>query len=429
MGKAMAARADRQPNYNESARFLHGYCAKHDKDYVMWAMDYASLCLLGGNYDAARAELLDCYKDITGHEDKDKENVAAISDERAKLFKGEPFERAMLCSYLGLIYYMEGDYGNARVFFTQVDMQNATKADNMKDYRHDFQLGHYWLGRTYLKLGQEDNARIAFTKASQRVPISGEDGECKNLCAASTRQREKRMQLEEQSYKEITASKQPVAGAVNMAACPSEAELPAAAKEAKGQNPVELSAANPAQFFSVDYQKEVNLVLFIEIGTSPIKYLTGPEGCLNAIARSGYAERKVTVYLDGHKAGSGVQLVDMYRQGRTRGSGAREKDQIAKGLSKAVLKQLPYAGMVAGLWPVSADDRYWHLLPGEVHVYAAKVKPGVYTVNLQCLDPNSYLLPRYSLTTYSVPVKEGQENIYILHTKPEADNVYVEAKK
>ncbi len=60
---------------------------------------------------------------------------------------------------------------------------------------------------------------------------------------------------------------------------------------------------------------------------------------------------------------------------------------------------------------------------------AAKVKPGTYTISLQCLDSNGYLLPRYRLTRYHIPVLEGQENIYFLHTLPEADNQYVPTQK
>ncbi|MDK1032819.1 MAG: hypothetical protein QGD94_12485, partial [Planctomycetia bacterium] len=61
---------------------------------------------------------------------------------------------------------------------------------------------------------------------------------------------------------------------------------------------------------------------------------------------------------------------------------------------------------------------------GEVHVFAAKVEPGIYTVGLDCFDVNGYLLPRYRLTRYFIPVKAGKENIYFLHTKYNADNTY-----
>lgn len=429
LAKAMSARGDRQPAYNESARFLHGYCDKHDKDYVMWGMDYASLCLMNGSYDAAKAELLKCYQDIATRQDTDKETAAAMSNECLKIFKGEPFERAMLCCYLGLMYYMEGDFNNARIFFAQADMQDATTLENMKDYRHDFQLAHYWLGRTYLKLGQEDNARIAFAKASQRIPRKNEDAEAKGLRGAQAKNRDARLRLEPQSYKLAREGKPPVEGAADMTASPVEAELPAAQKEAQGENPVQLAAKDVAQFLSSDFQKEVNLILVIETGVSPTKYLTGESGCLSAIIRGAYEERKVVAYLDGHKAGAAVPLIDLFHQADTRGTGEKEKAQMAKGVTKAILNQLPYVSSVSSYWDVRADGRYWSLMPGDIHVFAAKVKPGTYTLNLQCLDSNNCLLPRYSLTRYYLPVKDGQENIYLLHTKPEADNRYVPANK
>ncbi len=115
--KALSARVDNQPTYNDSARFVKtAYMDKHDKDYVMWSMEYASLCLMGGNYDAARDELLRCYDDIQKRQDTDAETAAALSNEAMKVFKGEPFERAMLCTYLGILFYLDGDYNNARIF-------------------------------------------------------------------------------------------------------------------------------------------------------------------------------------------------------------------------------------------------------------------------------------------------------------------------
>jgi hypothetical protein len=83
---------------------------------------------------------------------------------------------------------------------------------------------------------------------------------------------------------------------------------------------------------------------------------------------------------------------------------------------------------VASIWDVRADERYWHLMPGEVHVFAAKVRPGAYTINVQCFDSSGFLLPRYRLTRYFVPVADGQDSVHLLHIQPEADNVY-EPKK
>jgi len=421
--QAMYARQDRQPNVNESAQFIHKYCAAHDRDYVMWAMDYASLCLLGGNYDMARAELLKAHADINKAEDKGKETAAALSNESLKLFKGEPYERAMLCCYLGLLHYMDGDYNNARIFFAQADLHDATTEDDMKDYRNDFALAHYWLGRAFLHLDQPDNARVAFTKASVHVPRKNEQSEWESLCKAQARQREKRMRLEKKSYAEATDEK--VAGAADMSNCCPEADLPAQLGDGGGNpSPVIACAQSPREFFSVDYQKEVNLLLFIETGAGPVKYLVGENGCLDAIRRGAYEERRVVVYLDDHKVGPAIRLVDMFHQADTRGTSEKDRAQLAKGITQGVLRRLPYVGSVAAMWDVRADHRFWHLLPGEVHVLAARVRPGRYNLTVQCLDANGNLLPRNRLTHYCVPVLDGRENVYILHTHPEADNQF-----
>jgi tetratricopeptide (TPR) repeat protein len=428
--KALSARVDPQPTYNASARFVETtYMKPHDKDYVMWSMEYCSLCLMGGNYDAAKAELMQCYDDIQKRQDTDKEKAAAASNEALKLFKGEPFERAMICSYLGILYYMDGDYNNARIFCTRADMEDATTEEDMKDFRHDFGLAHYWLGRAYLQLDQEDNARIAFTKASQHVPRKNEDKELAEFRKAQAKVRTDRIRLEKESYKRATTAKPPVAGAVDMSNCVPESELPAARPGVEaGENGVILAADSPQQFFTVDYQKQVNLILMIEIGAAPIKYLIGENGYMDAIIRAPYEERKVVVYLNGQKAGPALPLADLFQQADTRGTSEKDRLQITKGVTKSVLTRMPYVGDAFAYWDVRADDRSWKLMPGEVHVFAAKVQPGLYTLNVQCLDSNNCLLPRYSLTQYYVPVMDGKENIVFIHTKPEADNIYVAPK-
>ncbi len=432
MSKALSSRVDPHADFNSSASFLRKYVDKYDADYVMWAMDYSSLCMMGGNYDAAKKELLKCFGDISKRQDKKKETAAALSAESLKVFKGEPFERAMLCTYLGMLHYMEGDYNNARIFFRQADLADDRSANNMKAYRNDFRLAHFWLGRTFMKLGKPDDARIFFERANQRIPRKGEDREAKAYRRSHERARKKRCRLEKKSFQIATKGKQPVAGAIEMSGCLAAAEMPEVVEAAAvgcEEDPVLLKADTMQQFCSTDFQKEVNLVLVIESGQGPIKTLVGENQCIDKIVRAPYPERETMVYLSGHKAGKAYRMLDMFHQADTRGTTEKDTAQIVKGITQSILRRLPYIGYVAAYWNVQADWRYWRLLPGEVHVYAAKVQPGNYTVQVQSMDANNRLLPRYSLTRYHVPVRAGEENVYLLHTTAEADNTYVAATK
>ncbi len=430
LAQAMNARNDPKPAYRDSAVFLRTYTTAHDKDYVMWSMDYISLCLLNGDFDAARVEMLKCYDDIQRKQDTDKETAAALSNEAAKLFKGEPFERAMLCTYLGMVHYMMGDYNNARIFASRADMEDATTEEDMKDFRHDFGAAHYWLGRAFMKMGNTDNARIAFQKAGQHIARANETDETRRLQEAQNKARSQRTELEKESYRLATTAKPPVAGACDMSTCPVNAQLPAVLPDAPAkENPVLRTAASPEEFFTVDYQNDVNLLIMVEVGPSPIKYLIGENGYMDAIMRAPYDERGVVVYVDGHKAGPAFPLVDIFHQADTRGTSEKDKAQTAKGISQAVLRRMPYIGYAAAYWDVRADSRYWALMPGEVHMFAAKVKPGRYTIRLECLDSNGYLLPRHRLTRYYVPVTEGKESIYLMNPRYEADNQYVAPKQ
>jgi tetratricopeptide (TPR) repeat protein len=415
MSKAMSARVDSAPTYNDSALFLQEKLVKQDCDYVMWSMDYSSLCLMGGNYDVAYEELNRCYKDILKHEDLAKERQAALSNESKKLFKGEAYERAMVCVYLGILNYMKGEYNTARMFFTRADLEDSTVFENMKDYRHDFQLAWYWLGRTYIKLDKMDSAAVSFRKAGEHVPRKNEEKEFKKIQKEQDRQCKQRCDLEKKCYAQASAAKPPIENFVDMSLATDYDKMPDTLLETPGQNPVISVAGSLDEFLTLNYQQEVNLILIIEVGTSPAKYLKSETKV--DIVRSHYEERQILVYLNGCKAGPAFMMIDLFHQADTRGIGEKDRIQTAKGVTKAILKRMPCVGSVAGCWDVGGDPRYWPLLPGEVHMFAAKVKPGMYTLTLECFDSNGKLLPRYRQTRYCMPVRSNQENIYFLHTK------------
>ena len=155
-----------------------------------------------------------------------------------------------------------------------------------------------------------------------------------------------------------------------MSPSPSMNQMPVCLSDnVETNNPVVNCAENLEQFLSLEYQKQVNLILVIETGQGPIKYLVGENGCMDAIMRAFYPEREVLVYLNGNKAGEAFEMLDMFHQADTRGTSEKDRAQLSKGISQGILRRLPYIGYVAAMWDVRADHRYWHLLPGEVHIF------------------------------------------------------------
>lgn len=429
--QVLACRANPNSDYNLCCEWVRDERLKNrkDKDYVMWAMEYASLCLMAGHRDPAKAELLECFKDI--EQGKGGETIATITREDLKRFKGEPFERAMVCCYLGMLFYQAGDLENARVMFSQATMQDNTTAENMAAFREDFGLAYYFLGRCYGRQGKDDNCRIAFRKAGVHVTRAGEDKETKAIKKAQAAERKKRDRLEALAYKNATQRKQPIPGVADLSKTPAIGEMPDLLSKASADvpNPVQAAAGSLDEFLTPDFQAQANLILVIEAGLGPIKILVGDNKEQDRILRARYPVRQMLVYLNGHKAGPAFQMVDLFHQADTRGTSAKDAAQAAKAAAKNAMSNVPYASLVASLWDVRADDRYWKLAPGEVHVFAAKVAPGEVNATIQCFDSNGYLLPRYRLTRYALPVRAGQDNIHLLHVQLEADNVYVEPKK
>ena len=147
-----------------------------DGNYVLTRMEFARQAVQLGCPMRAEPRLREAFDQLeTLHEN----TAAALSSERFKYYKGESYERAMLCWYMGFIHYARGDYNTARILFSRAlaeDRKAVVHDDTDEMIGEDFGLAYYWLARAYEKLGQADNARIAYKKANVFTP-RGEDGE------------------------------------------------------------------------------------------------------------------------------------------------------------------------------------------------------------------------------------------------------------
>lgn len=81
-------------------------------------------------------------------------------EEAEKDFKGEPYERAMVYFYLGLIYLEDGDYGNARASFLAGLLQDAFAEEEQNST--DFALLLYLAGWSAQKMGSDQLAAEHF---------------------------------------------------------------------------------------------------------------------------------------------------------------------------------------------------------------------------------------------------------------------------
>ena len=71
---------------------------------------------------------------------------SVFNGEKVKDFKGEPYERAMLYYYRGLLYLNDGDYQNARASFLAADRHVSLSSAESTAFKSDFGLMKYLAG-------------------------------------------------------------------------------------------------------------------------------------------------------------------------------------------------------------------------------------------------------------------------------------------
>ncbi len=121
-------------------------------------------------FDEAIAQILAVY----AHNPAAEKARSKFVKEAVKPFKGEPYERAMVFYYRGLIYLRAGDYENARAAFQQAQLQDAFAEDQI--YKSDYALFEYLAGWSSHCLGDEDKAEEFYSRAREIQPLYDKPG-------------------------------------------------------------------------------------------------------------------------------------------------------------------------------------------------------------------------------------------------------------
>lgn len=151
---------------------------KTNGDFVLNNCRLGSVALAAYDLDLAEAAFLKAYEVINsvGVSKGGRTLGALVVQEDIKVWKGEPFERAMANFYLGLVYYMRRDYPNARAAFENALFKlrdYGDKDDRLDQYREqesDFAVALIMLGKSYQRLGRDDLAAANFRRAFELRP-------------------------------------------------------------------------------------------------------------------------------------------------------------------------------------------------------------------------------------------------------------------
>jgi tetratricopeptide (TPR) repeat protein len=164
-------------DYSAAAAVIKPKTTKKDENFVLDNCRYGSAALAAGDIKGAENAFMAAYEVMNGVNTNNGGRTlgATLVYEGVKVWKGEPFERAMAHYYLGLIFLIEHDYENARAAFQNslFKLNEYASKDDTDHYRaseSSFALGYFGLGLCYSHLNKPDLAEENFKLAEKNDP-------------------------------------------------------------------------------------------------------------------------------------------------------------------------------------------------------------------------------------------------------------------
>lgn len=139
--------------------------AEGQRNEVLNRMEIGTAAFYQGDLDIAREQFdaaLDMIETVYADNPAAHRARSLWHAEEDKDFKGEPYERAMAYYYRGLIYLIDGDYGNARASFMSGLMQDAFAEE--EQHRADFTSLMLLAGWSAERMGQPQLAQEAYSE-------------------------------------------------------------------------------------------------------------------------------------------------------------------------------------------------------------------------------------------------------------------------
>jgi tetratricopeptide (TPR) repeat protein len=369
--------------------------AKEDNNFILPLLNRSILNYSVGNQERAFKYLLNAK----GVMESMNQKGFSLGAERSKIFKGESYEQAMACIYMGFLSYYRKDYQNARALFSQAieldreiipdperleklakSYASGNKGSSQSDlvdkyhaYGNDNRLAYYMLARTYRKLEDAQNTRISLANTGNWTEVPD-------------------------FLKNISCGK-PYLTHVNSY----DTRPPA-------QNPF----TEPEAF------EQANVIILVQMGTAPEKRLGGFDGNKDMLTVPTYQPRKAEVYVDGQYLTDAYPMLNLMHQAACLSRSGKDTSQSGKAVGKFAVSLLAavisddLGRKVQNSWSVAADTRRWGTLPNEIHLVSAKLPEGLHTISVVFYDQAGHRLKHFEQIHHFVPAHENQETFLMV---------------
>jgi tetratricopeptide (TPR) repeat protein len=359
-------------DYATAAAILKPETLKKNENFVLNNCRYGSAALAAGQLPEAENAFLAAYEVINGVKTNDGGRTlgAALVFEGVKVWKGEPFERAMAHYYLGLIYLIHNDYENATAAFRNslfklreyASENDKPNPDQYTPYESNFALGYFGLGFSYMRQGRQDLSDQNFALAQKLQPgLAG-------VIAEAKRPTTNVLIFVDYNFGPQRAARGWYNSQSAFGPTPAEAgPVPQVAAYADGQ-PVtsgeRYSMVDTLAMAQDQKWQDIDTIRAVKAGIG-----TGAMAAGTVVAAEGARRRNTNEEL----AGVGIALV---------------------GAAIAASSQ--------------ADVRYWEMLPRTVYVIPASLTPGEHTIQVLA---GASSCPPFKVTVK--PAGEGDTVLYI----------------
>lgn len=339
------------------------------KNLFLW--DLGIYRFAQGNYEGAIECFMASVKDKEAIHDAGETTKAVLTTSSSQKYVGDPVEVSVAYLYLGLSFYMNGDYKNALVA-----LRRSIEEDLSKDMANvgDMTFTNYMLGECYSKTGDLDDAIVAYKRALE--------------------------------YSEDFV--------------PAYIDLYNAFVKRGDASNLQLILDEIEKRVSEDYltaiknNPEQGITFIMMSGRpSPVR----ADGWIGAFRKRKDLKYNAMFWEMSCGASSPYHemfLADnMHEHFKDQGGLSDEvKQQATRAVAAEAMKQVPILGLFAP--DTKADVRYWPTMHGRVYIGFYPTEPGTYDIKLRAFDKDRKPLLDYSMSWEGIDVEENKRSLIIL---------------